>query len=88
MNVFLPSKDMNRGLPIGAGRNGWAEMTSFLGRKAPIQTKKKLEFMFMKHYAPNRCEPSIEVIMKMEVVQWGVGNWGVRVDVNKRFNLL
>ena len=20
----------------------------------------KLEFMFMKHYAPNRCEPSIE----------------------------
>ena len=25
-------------------------------------TKKheKLEFMFMKHYAPNRCEPSIE----------------------------
>ena len=26
--------------------------------------------MFMKHNAPNRCEPSIEVIMKM-VVQWG-----------------
>ena len=26
--------------------------------------------MFMKHYAPNRCEPSIEVIMKMGV-QWG-----------------
>ena len=22
--------------------------------------KIKLEFMFMKHYAPNRCEPSIE----------------------------
>ena len=26
---------------------------------------KTLEFMFMKHYAPNRCEPSIEVIMNM-----------------------
>ena len=26
--------------------------------------------MFMKHYAPNRCEPSIEVIMKLGV-QWG-----------------
>ena len=25
---------------------------------------KELEFMFMKHYAPNRCEPSIEVIVK------------------------
>ena len=22
----------------------------------------KLEFMFMKHYAPNRCEPSIEAL--------------------------
>ena len=32
----------------------------------------QLEFMFMKHYAPNRCEPSIEVIMKMGV-QWGGG---------------
>ena len=27
----------------------------------------ELESMFMKHYAPNRCEPSIEVIMKMAV---------------------
>ena len=39
--------------------------------------------MFVKHYAPNRCEPSIEVIMKMGV-QWvgsGFGE-GVRVDVN------
>ena len=24
--------------------------------------KDKLEFMFMKHYAPNRCEPSIEAL--------------------------
>ena len=24
--------------------------------------KKRLEFMFMKHYAPNRCEPSIEAL--------------------------
>ena len=31
--------------------------------------------MFMKHYAPNRFEPSIEVIMKMGV-QWGGGGWG------------
>ena len=23
--------------------------------------------MFMKHYAPNRCEPSIDVIMKIGV---------------------
>ena len=31
---------------------------------------------------PNRCEPSIEVIMKMGV-QWGSGFLGgVRVDVN------
>ena len=41
--------------------------------------------MFMKHYAPNRCVPSIEVIMTMGV-QWGGGGvgflWGVRVDVN------
>ena len=34
--------------------------------------KVKLELMFMKHYAPNRCEPSIEVIMKMGV-QWEEG---------------
>ena len=33
-------------------------------------TSKQLEFILMKHYAPNRCEPSIEVIMKMWV-QWG-----------------
>ena len=38
----------------------------------------------MKHYAPNRCEPSSEVIMKMGI-QWGglgSGFGGVRVDVN------
>ena len=29
-----------------------------------------LEFIFMNHYAPNRFEPSIEVIMKMGI-QWG-----------------
>ena len=32
--------------------------------------------MFMKHYAPNRCEPSIEVIMKMGI-QWGVSRFFV-----------
>ena len=33
---------------------------------------------------PNRCEPSIEVIMKMGVQwgDWGRGFGGVRVDVN------
>ena len=30
--------------------------------------------MFMKHYAPNRFEPTIEVIMKMGV-QWGRGGF-------------
>ena len=30
--------------------------------------------MFMKHYAPNRCEPSIEVIVKMGV-RPGEGGW-------------
>ena len=29
--------------------------------------KNKQEFMLMKHYAPNRCEPSIEGIVKMGV---------------------
>ena len=37
--------------------------------------KYKLEFMFMKHYAPNRCEPSIEVIVKMGVRPGGGGGW-------------
>ena len=32
--------------------------------------------MFMKHYAPNRCEPSIEVIMQMGVQWVGFGFWG------------
>ena len=49
--------------------------------------------MFMKHYAPNRCEPSIEVFMKMGSNGGGgggsggrvfffFGRGGVRVDVN------
>ena len=43
--------------------------------------------MFMKHYAPNRCEQSIEVMMKMGE---GVGLfWGdVRVDVNEELKFL
>ena len=28
----------------------------------PHKAHAKLEFMFMKHYAPNRCEPSIEAL--------------------------
>ena len=31
--------------------------------------------MFMKHYAPNKCEPNIEFIMKMGV-QWAGGGGG------------
>ena len=27
-----------------------------------LKQKTQLEFMFMKHYAPNRCEPSIEAL--------------------------
>ena len=27
-----------------------------------IDSSRKLEFMLMKHYAPNRCEPSIEAL--------------------------
>ena len=42
--------------------------------------------MFMKHYAPNRCELNIEVIVKFGV-QWGGGGGGGRdlgrVDVNE-----
>ena len=38
--------------------------------------------MFMKHCAPNRCEPSIEVIMKMGVGFWGCqGGWERGVEV-------
>ena len=41
----------------------------------------------LKDYAPNRCESSIEVIMKMGV-EWGVGVWGVWVDVNETVKFL
>ena len=41
----------------------------------------KLEFMFMKHYAPNRCEQSIEAL------NFG-GRGGVRVDVNGEVKFL
>ena len=36
--------------------------------------------MFMKHYAPNRCEPSIEVIMKMGVKWGGQGGCKRRIE--------
>ena len=36
----------------------------------------KLEFMFMKHYAPNRCEPSIEALI------FRGGGGGIRTDAN------
>ena len=36
--------------------------------------------MLMKHYAPNRCEPSIEVIMKMGVSGFlGASGWKCRI---------
>ena len=41
----------------------------------------KLEFMFMKHYAPNRCEPSIEAL------NFGGGE-GVRAVVNGEVKFL
>ena len=51
----------------------------------------ELEFMFMKHYAPNRCE----VIMKMgvqlgvgSVFFWGGGGVSVDVNVNEGLKLL
>ena len=43
----------------------------------------KLEFMFMKHYAPNRCEPSIEALNNS-----GGGGGGVRADVNGEVRFL
>ena len=39
----------------------------------------ELEFMLMKHYAPNRCEPSIE---------FRGGGGGIRADVNGEVNFL
>ena len=36
--------------------------------------------MFMKHYAPNRCEPSIEVIMQMGVKWGGQGGCERRIE--------
>ena len=46
--------------------------------------------MFMEHYTPNRCDPRIEVIVKMQNVKknksWGsgpVGVGGVKVDVSQ-----
>ena len=40
--------------------------------------------MFMKHYAPSRCEPGIEVIVKMGVrLGRGGGGGGGGVDVNE-----
>ena len=41
--------------------------------------------MFMKHYAPNRCEPRIEVIVKMWI---RLGRGGGGVDVNEEFVIL
>ena len=37
--------------------------------------------MSMKHYAPNRCEPSFEAL-NFGGGGWGGGGGGVRADVN------
>ena len=42
----------------------------------------KLEFMFMKHYAPNRCGPSIEALN----FGGGGGEGGIRAYVNGEVN--
>ena len=52
-------------------------------KKKKKKKKKTLEFMFMKHNALNRCEPRIEVIVKMGVRPGG----GVRVDVDEEFKV-
>ena len=45
--------------------------------------------MFMKHYAPNRCEPRIEVIMKMGVQWRGLGfGGGVQVGCERRIEVI
>ena len=44
----------------------------------------KLEFMFMKHYAPNRCEPSIEALN----FGGGGGGGGGGVNVNGEVKFL
>ena len=66
-----------------------------------METIRKLEFMFMKHYAPIRCEPSVGADVNREVkflcnfkffffffffFFWGGG--GVRVDVNGEVKFL
>ena len=43
-------------------------------------TKLELEFMFMKHCAPNRCEPSIEAL--------NFGDGRFRADVNGEVKFL
>ena len=50
----------------------------------------KLEFMFMKHYAPSRCEPSIKALNFFFFFLGGGGGGGglVRVDVNGEVKFL
>ena len=44
-----------------------------------------LEFMLMKHYAPNRCEPSIEAL---NFGGRGGGGGGIRTDVKGEVKFL
>ena len=52
---------------LGVGGDGGCEpniegIVQCTKRCCTILRKLKLGFMFMKHYAPNRCEPSIEAL--------------------------
>ena len=93
---MAPKNSVTMGLPCNYFSEGIYLRTRNQRTNGPVNahlicgpriSTKQLEFMFMKHYAPNRCEPSIEVIMKMGF-GGGVGFlWGVRVDVNKNIGL-
>ena len=70
-----------------------APLTKVINSLKAIHFKMKLEFMFMKHYAPYRCEPSIEALNFVGLVGWwGQGgcerNVGGRKDVNGEVSFL
>ena len=50
--------------------------------KDPTKNSRELEFMFMKHYAPNRCEPCIGTL------NFRGGGGGIRADVNGEVKFL
>ena len=52
----------------------------YLKKRKKESKKKQLELMFMKHYAPNRCEPSIEAL--------NFRGRGIKADVNGEVKFL